>query len=186
MDNMTESLKQQKMAFGLAAQAAQGFGAALSGIEDPAAKAAGTVVSAIASIALGFAMASSSANTAGTGWGWLAWLGAGMSAMATTISTIHSLTGYQNGGVVKGYSTGGTIQGNSYSGDNIGGMVDGSQLVGLNAGELVLNKAQQATLAQNLQGGGNIRMTGEVTGEKIVLVANRYFKRTGQGEIVTW
>ena len=78
------------------------------------------------------------------------------------------------------------IKGNSYSGDNIGGIVDGSQLVGLNAGELVLNKAQQATLAQNLQGGGNIRMTGEVTGEKIVLVANRYLKRTGQGEIVTW
>ena len=88
--------------------------------------------------------------------------------------------------MIKGYSTGGTIQGNSYSGDNIGGMVDGSQLIGLNAGEVVLNKAQQATLAQNLQGGGNIRMTGEIRGESIVLVANRYFKRTGQGEIVTW
>ena len=188
MDNMTESLKQQKMAFGLAAQAAQGFGAALSGIEDPAAKAAGQVTQAIASIALGFAMASSNANTAGTGWGWLAWLGAGMSAMATTIATIHSLTGYQSGGMIKGYSTGGTIQGNSYSGDNIGGIVDGSQLVGLNAGELVLNKAQQATLAQNLQsnGGGGMRVVGEIQGEKIVLVANRYFKRTGQGEIVTW
>jgi hypothetical protein len=109
-----------------------------------------------------------------------------MSAMATTISTIHSLTGYQNGGMIKGYSTGGTIQGNSYSGDNIGGLVDGSQLVGLNAGEIVLNKAAQVTLAQNLQGGGNIRMTGEISGEKIVLVANRYLKRTGQGEIVTW
>ena len=179
MDNMTESLKQQKMAFGLAASAAQGFGAALSGIEDPAAKAAGQVTQAIASIALGFAMASSNANTAGTGWGWLAWLGAGMSAMATTIATIHSLTGYAEGGMIKG---------NSYSGDNIGGIVDGSQLVGLNAGELVLNKAQQATLAQNLQsnGGGGMRVVGEIQGEKIVLVANRYFKRTGQGEIVTW
>ena len=179
MDNMTESLKQQKMAFGLAASAAQGFGAALSGIEDPAAKAAGQVTQAIASIALGFAMASSNANTAGTGWGWLAWLGAGMSAMATTIATIHSLTGYAEGGMIKG---------NSYSGDNIGGIVDGSQLVGLNAGELVLNKAQQATLAQNLQsnGDGDMRVVGEIQGEKIVLVANRYFKRTGQGEIVTW
>ena len=179
MDNMTESLKQQKMAFGLAASAAQGFGAALSGIEDPAAKAAGQVTQAIASIALGFAMASSNANTAGTGWGWLAWLAAGMGAMATTIATIHSLTGYAEGGMIKG---------NSYSGDNIGGIVDGSQLVGLNAGELVLNKAQQATLAQNLQGNGDggMRVVGEIQGEKIVLVANRYFKRTGQGEIVTW
>ena len=179
MDEMTESLKQQKMAFGLAASAAQGFGAALSGIEDPAAKAAGQVTQAIASIALGFAMASSNANTAGTGWGWLAWLAAGMGAMATTIATIHSLTGYAEGGMIKG---------NSYSGDNIGGIVDGSQLVGLNAGEIVLNKAQQATLAQNLQGngGGGMRVVGEIQGEKIVLVANRYFKRTGQGEIVTW
>ena len=179
MDAIKLRAEQQQKAFGLAASAAQNFGAALAGIEDPAAKAAGTVVSAIASIALGFAMASSNANTAGTGWGWLAWLGAGMSAMATTIATIHSLTGYAEGGMIKG---------NSYSGDNIGGIVDGSQLVGLNAGELVLNKAQQATLAQNLQGngGGGMRVVGEIQGEKIVLVANRYFKRTGQGEIVTW
>ena len=89
--------------------------------------------------------------------------------MISTIATIHSATGFSEGGMVKG---------NTYSGDQIPAM--------LNAGEVVLNKAQQATLAQNLQGGGNIRMTGEVTGEKIVLVANRYLKRTGQGEIVTW
>ena len=89
--------------------------------------------------------------------------------------------------MIKGYSTGGTIQGNSYSGDNIGGLVDGSQLIGLNAGEIVLNKAAQVTLAQNLQGnGGGMRVVGEIRGESIVLVANRYFKRTGQGEIVTW
>ena len=172
-------LNQQQKAYGMAAQAAQNFGSAMAGIEDPAAKAAGQVTQAIASIALGFAMASSNANTAGTGWGWLAWLAAGMGAMATTIATIHSLTGYAEGGMIKG---------NSYSGDNIGGIVDGSQLVGLNAGELVLNKAQQATLAQNLQGNGDggMRVVGEIQGEKIVLVANRYFKRTGQGEIVTW
>lgn len=179
IDAMNKSLEQQKNAFSLAAQAASNFGSAMSSIGDPSAKAAGQVTQAIASIALGFAMASSNANTAGTGWGWLAWLAAGMGAMATTIATIHSLTGYAEGGMIKG---------NSYSGDNIGGIVDGSQLVGLNAGELVLNKAQQATLAQNLQGngGGGMRVVGEIQGEKIVLVANRYFKRTGQGEIVTW
>ena len=179
IDAMNKSLEQQKNAFSLAAQAASNFGSAMSSIGDPSAKAAGQVTQAIASIALGFAMASSNANTAGTGWGWLAWLAAGMGAMATTIATIHSLTGYAEGGMIKG---------NSYSGDNIGGIVDGSQLVGLNAGEIVLNKAQQATLAQNLQGNGDggMRVVGEIQGEKIVLVANRYFKRTGQGEIVTW
>ena len=172
-------LNQQQKAYGMAAQAAQNFGSAMAGIEDPAAKAAGQVTQAIASIALGFAMASSNANTAGTGWGWLAWLGAGMGAMATTIATIHSLTGYANGGEIKG---------NSYSGDNLMAMGPDGGLIGLNAGEIVLNKAQQSTLAQNLQGngGGGMRVVGEIQGEKIVLVANRYFKRTGQGEIVTW
>ena len=179
IDAMNKSLEQQKNAFSLAAQAASNFGSAMSSIGDPSAKAAGQVTQAIASIALGFAMASSNANTAGTGWGWLAWLGAGMSAMATTIATIHSLTGYAEGGMIKG---------NSYSGDNLMAMGPDGGLIGLNAGEIVLNKAQQSTLAQNLQGngGGGMRVVGEIQGEKIVLVANRYFKRTGQGEIVTW
>ena len=179
IEDINKSLIQQQKAYQLAGQAAMSFGAALQGIQDPATKAAGTVVQAVASIALGFATASAQANTAGTGWGWLAWLAAGASAMATTIATIHSLTGYAQGGMVKG---------NSYSGDNIPAMVDGSQMVGLNAGEVVLNAAQQQTLAGRLQngGGGGINVVGEIQGEKIVLVANRYFRRTGQGEIVTW
>lgn len=179
MNKMTKAAKQQQMAFNLAGQAANNFGAALAGMEDPAAKAAGQVVSAIASIAMGFAMASASPSTAGTGWGWLAWLGAGMAAMATTISTIHSLTGYAQGGVIKG---------NSYSGDNIGGLVDGSQLVGLNAGEVILNRSQQSTLASQLQGAGlqNLKIDGVISGEAIHIVHNRYLKRTGQGEILTW
>lgn len=179
IEDINKSLIQQQKAYQLAGQAAMSFGAALQGIQDPATKAAGTVVQAVASIALGFATASAQANTAGTGWGWLAWLAAGASAMATTIATIHSLTGYAQGGMVKG---------NSYSGDNIPAMVDGSQMVGLNAGEVVLNASQQQTLAGRLQngGGGGINVVGEIQGEKIVLVANRYFRRTGQGEIVTW
>jgi len=179
IEDINKSLIQQQKAYQLAGQAAMSFGAALQGIQDPATKAAGTVVQAVASIALGFATASAQANTAGTGWGWLAWLAAGASAMATTIATIHSLTGYAQGGMVKG---------NSYSGDNIPALVGGSQLVGLNAGEVILNAAQQQTLAGRLQngGGGGMQIVGELSGEKIVLVANRYFRRTGQGEIVTW
>jgi hypothetical protein len=96
--------------------------------------------------------------------------------MATTISTIHSLTGYAEGGKVRG---GGIIEGNSYSGDNIPIMA--------NAGEIVLNRSMQANLASSLQGhGSGMHIVGQISGEKIVLVANRYFKRTGQGEIVTW
>ena len=179
MKKTTDAAKAQQMAMNLAAQAVSSFGSAMSGLDDPSAKAAGTVLQAIASIALGFAVASSQSNTAGTGWGWLAWVAAGMAAMATTISTIHSLTGYAEGGMIKG---------NSYSGDNIGALVDGSRFVGLNAGEVVLNAAQQNTLAQNLEGAGlqNLRLEGVISGEKIHIVHNRYLKRSGQGELVTW
>lgn len=169
MDDMNKKLAQEKMAFNLAAQSASAFGQALAGIEDPAAKAAGTVMQAVASIALGFATASASPSTAGTGWGWLAWVAAGAAAMATTISTIHSLTGYASGGEIKG---------NSYSGDQIPIMA--------NAGEIVLNRAQQGAIAAGLQSARGNNLTARVTGEQIVLAANNYLKRTGQGELVTW
>ena len=174
---MNEALQQQKMAYNMAGQAAQNFGAAMASIKNPAAQAAGTVVQAIASIALGFAMASSNANTAGTGWGWLAWLAAGMGAMATTIATIHSLTGYAEGGMIKG---------NSYSGDNIGGLVDGSQLVGLNAGEIVLNQAQTSNVANALKGGGmgNMHLTARLDGKDLLLSIDRTGQTMGYGQLV--
>ena len=162
-------------AAGLAAQAVSSIGDAFNAIEDPSAKAAGMVMQAIASIALGFAQASAQPNTAGTGWGWLAWLAAGAAAMATTISTIHSLTNLSEGGFVPG---------NSYSGDNIPG---NGGTVGLNSGELVLNRSQQNNLANVLQGGPQgLDLRAVVSGEQIVLVANRSLRRKGKGELVTW
>ncbi len=172
--------KQLKEAQNLGAQAAINFGAALASMEDPAAKAAGTVMQAIASIALGFAQASATASELGP-FGWVAFLAAGAAAMATTISTVHSLTGYANGGVIKG---------NSYSGDNICGMIDGGAggFVGLNAGEVVLNAAQQRGVASALSEGGNrrIEVFGRLSGETIYLSSDRYTRRTGRGTIMTW
>ena len=162
-----------KGSFSDAASSVGSLGAALAGLDDPAAKIAGVIAQSIANVALAFSNSQLKDGETGNVWYWIAAVAAGAAAMVSTIATIHSATGYAQGGIVKG---------NSYSGDNIYGGPDAM----VNAGELVLTKAQQATLAQNLQGGGNIRMTGEVTGEKIVLVANRYLKRTGQGEIVTW
>ena len=165
-----KDMQEFQKAAGLAAQAVSSIGDAFAGIEDPTAKAAGMVMQAVASIALGFATASAQANTAGTGWGWLAWLAAGAAAMATTISTIHSLTGFENGGEIKG---------NSYSGDNIPIMA--------NAGEIVLTRAQAGNVASALQGSGsNVHVTGELRGESIYLAVNRSLKRRGKGELVTW
>ncbi len=164
----------------MAADAVGNIGAAFNSIEDPAAKVMGTVLQAIASIALGFAQASASPAVTGTGWGWLAWLGAGTAALATTIATVHSLTGYAEGGMIKG---------NSYSGDNIGGMVDGGAggFVGLNAGEIVLNKSQQTALASQLQGNGinGINLSGRIKGTDIILSVDRSLQLQGK-QLLTW
>lgn len=156
-----------------AASAVQSVGSAFSQIEDPAAKAMGTVMQAIASIALGFAQASARAGSMGP-WAWLAFLAAGAAATATTIATIHSLTGFAEGGIVPG---------NNFSGDNLH-TVD----YGINSGELILNRAQQSTIASALMDADNARggYVGApyVTGEKIVLGINNYARRSGRGELV--
>jgi len=177
MESLTKAAKQQQMAFAMAGESANNFGAALASLDDPAAKAAGTVISAIANIALGFGQAVASAGSMGP-WAWLAYVAAGTAALATTISTVHSLTGYAQGGMIKG---------NSYSGDNIGGLVDGSQLVGLNAGELVLNAAQQNNVAQNLEGAGarTVRVVGKIHGTDIILSADRTLMEQGK-QLAVW
>ena len=173
MEKMTKAAKQQQMAFNMGAEAANNLGAAFSQMEDPAAKAAGTVISAIANIALGFGQAVASAGSMGP-WAWLAYVAAGTAALATTISTVHSLTGYAQGGIVKG---------NSYSGDNIYGGPDAM----VNAGELVLTKAQQSTLASQLQEGGmrNLNLSGRIRGTDIILSVDRTLSLEGK-QLLTW
>ncbi len=174
--NIAKAGKETEKSWQAAAQAVQTVGSAMSSIEDPAAKVAGTVMQAVASIALGYAQATTQAASLGP-WAWVAFAATGLATMLSTISSIHSATGYSEGGMIKG---------NSYSGDLIpanGGMI------GLNAGEVVLNRAQQNTLASELQGsgGGSDRyMPSFVSGEQIWIALNAYTKRTGRGELVTW
>jgi hypothetical protein len=160
-----------------AAQAIGQVGSAVSSLEDPAAKVAGTIAQAIASVALGYAQATTQAATLGP-WAWVAFAATGMAQMISMISAIHSATGYAEGGIVKG---------NSYSGDNVPATVGGG-VVGLNAGELVLTRAMQGNLASQLQGadgGGGMQAT-RISGEQIYVVLNRYLKRSGRGELLTW
>jgi hypothetical protein len=160
-----------------AAAAVGDLGAAIQTIEDPTAKVAGIVLESIANVALGFANALTMAKEAGGPWGWIAFAAAGTAAMISTISAIHSATGYAKGGIVEG---------NSYSGDNM--MFGGDGLYGLNAGELVLTKAQQSSLAQTLtgNGGNNVRVHGVLRGKDIFIAAENWSKSVGKGELVTW
>lgn len=153
-----------------AANAISTVGSALSSIEDPAAKVMGTIAQAIASVALAAGQAIAAKDTTSSGWAWIGAAAAITATMISTIASIHQATGYAQGGVVEG---------NSYSGDNIPIMA--------NAQEVVLTKAQTASLANHLQnGGGGVRVSGEIHGETIVLAANRYLRRSGRGELVTW
>jgi hypothetical protein len=160
-----------------AGTAISAVGSAMSQIEDPAAKVMGTIAQAIATIALTYAK---SLEGTFTPWEWIAAAASGAATMISVISSIHSATGYANGGIVDGRG-GGFVGGSSFSGDNIGN-------VRLNSGELVLNKSQQNNLANALEGGGlqGMNLSAQVSGEQILLVANRTLRRKGKGELVTW
>lgn len=111
----------------------------------------------------------------------------GVIGVLTTISTIVSaieaisaadtLIPFARGGVVRAAS--GFVDGTAYSGDQIPAL--------LNAGELVLNRAQVGNLASQLQdstrGSNGI---ARVSGEQIFIAMNAYLRRSGKGELVTW
>ena len=170
--------KESQKNFSAAAAAISQAGSAMQSIEDPSVKIMGMIGQAIASIALGFATASSKEGKGGI-WYWIAATAAGLATMISTISSIHSATGFANGGM---------IQGNSYSGDNLMAQGPDGGLVGLNAGEIVLSKSMQNNLANTLQGNGmsNINLRASLQGEQILLAVDRTLKRQGKGELATF
>lgn len=174
--NLQTTAKNTKNAWKEAAQAVQSVGSALQNIEDPSIKIAGLIGQAIANIALGFAQATASDSKLGV-FGWIAAIAGGLATMTSTIAAIHSATGYSEGGIIKG---------NRYSGDNILGQINGGGYVGLNAQEIVLNRAQQGNLASQLQGNmNNLNLTATISGEQIRLALNNASRRRGRGEYVT-
>jgi len=153
-----------------AGTAISAVGSAMSSIEDPAAKVAATIAQAIATLALTYAQ---SLRGTFTPWDWIAAAIGGVATLVGVISTIHSATGYAQGGIVGG---------NSYSGDNIYG---GGAMV--NSGELVLNKAQQGNLASQLSGNGmqGIKVAGKIKGTDIILSVDRTLQLQGK-QLLTW
>lgn len=177
--NVKKDVKALNKEWNAAANAISAVGSAMSQIEDPAAKVLGTIAQAVATMALSYAQAANSKAVTGTGWGWIAFAATGLAQMIASISAIKQAT--------SGYAQGGIVKGNSYSGDNIYGGPDAM----VNAGELVLTRAQQANLASNLEGSGGGFRDGQIVttieGETIVLAAKRWKKRTGRsGENVSF
>jgi hypothetical protein len=125
--------------------------------------------------------------------------------------TITSIPKFATGGIIQKFATGGTVEaghapdflsfskampkyttGGTIPHANSGYFVGGTHFSGdvtpimANAGELVLNKAQQGNLASQLQGGGmqNLNLTATIKGEQIRLALNNNGRRTGRGEYV--
>lgn len=171
--NITKVAKEVGASWQDAAHAVQAVGSALQSIQDPTAKILGIIGQAIANVALGFAQATTAESGKGI-WAWIAAIAGGVGTMVSTISAIHSATGYSEGGIIKG---------TSYSGDNI--MANGGT-IGLDAGEIVLNRSQAGNLAAQLsdpRAGTDRRPYLDV--ETIWLGLGNYLKCRGKGEIVT-
>ena len=134
-----------------------------------AAKAA-AIMTAIGQLVLGFATATAQASEEGGPWAWIAFTIAGLATLATTIATI---TGYANGGIIGGSST--------PSGD--------MGLIRANVGEMVLNKNQQSHLFQMLDkgnvGNGAVTSTVKVRGSDLYLALNNFSKIKGKSGITT-
>ena len=154
-----DTAKQTEQAWMAAANAVSAIGGALQQIEDPSAKVAGIVMQAVANIALGFAQAAASPATGAAGvFGWIAASTAGLATMLSTIAAIKSAT-------AGSYASGGIVPGTSYSGDNT--------IIAANAGEVVLNRAQQTNLAGQLEAGSlpnNLHLSTEISGTNLRVV----------------
>lgn len=106
----------------------------------------------------------------------------GITTIITAIEAISAadfIKPFANGGIVPHAANGWMVPGNDHS---------DRTLIAASSGELILNRAQQGVLASQLQdvanGGGYT--PSHISGEQIYIALNRYTRRTGKGEIVTW
>ena len=120
---------------------------------------AGIVAKAVATVALSFAQALTTAKT------WIDWLAFGVTGLTTMLTMISSIKQATAGS----YAQGGIIGGSSYSGDRL--------LANVNSGEMILNSRQQRNLFDLLdtgtmpqRGGTNVHVTGIVRGTDLLLV----------------
>ena len=103
---------------------------------------------------------------------WIPFVGVamGIGFVASMVAALMSLPKFAGGGMV-----GGT----SYSGD--------TQLASVNSGELILNKAQQNSLANELQSGNTqpLRLSARMSGTDILFAINNALAAEGKGQLIT-
>ena len=94
-------------------------------------------------------------------------------------TTLEAIPFFKTGGIV--HAAGGyRVPGNDYA--------DMTPIM-VSSGEVILNKAQQGNLLSQMQQARDSdhgEIVARLSGEDILLVANRHLRRTGKGELVTW
>ena len=96
---------------------------------------------------------------------------------AINVNSAFSLIPFKNGGIVPHAASGYLVPGNDFS--------DKTPVL-VSSGELILNKAQQGAIAEQLQGGGGFggELTARVTAEDIIFVLNNNGLRRGYGKFI--
>ena len=170
--NIEKQAKQMTEDWKSAASAIQSVGSAMAQIEDPMTKVIGTIAQAVATMALSYAQAAASPAVTGSGWGWIAFAATGVSTMLSSIAAIKQATaGF--------YAEGGIVPGNNHN--------DGL-LAHVSSGELILNRAQQNSIASQLEGGmslpQNIQLETRVDAEELIIMLNNNGMRRGLGRFI--
>ena len=98
---------------------------------------------------------------------------------ALEVNSALSFLPFARGGIVPHAANGYFIGGGRFSGDTTPIMA--------NAGELVLNRAQQGVLAASLDGGSmqNLQLEARISGEDLIMAINNNSDRRGYGEYAT-
>lgn len=103
---------------------------------------------------------------------WIPFVGVamGIGFVASMVAALMSLPKFAGGG---------RVEGTSYSGD--------TQLAAVNSGEIILNRAQQNTLANDLQSGNTqpLRLSARMSGTDILFIINNALAAEGKGQLIT-
>lgn len=140
-----------------------------------------TTINAVNSIISLFSTSTATAQVAATTGNTIA-LGALTAAVAANttalgINSAFSLIPFKGGGIVPHAASGYMVPGNDYS--------DRTPVL-VSSGELILNRAQQGNLAEQLSGGGDsLGGVPYVMGEQIFLGLQSFLQRSGRGELIT-
>ena len=144
-------------------------------------QAAADTAAAAAAGSAAAANAAEGATAAGKAVAWIPIAGPILAAAAIAAVIVSMVAAMSKAKSAGNFAMGGKIPGNSFSGDNMRGMLPNGDLVGLDAGEIILNRAQQGVVAGAMQGNpmNDLNLGLEVEGTKMLILLNNTNRSLG-------